>query len=65
MTTRIYSVLVDKKSIRLVRAANPAQALRHVAKTSFDVRVSTQDDLVGAVADGVKVEDATKEDDGE
>jgi hypothetical protein len=64
MTTRIYNVF-DGKTDRLIRAGNPAQALRHVAKASFTVRVATQDDLVDVVGRGGKVEDASKEEDAE
>jgi hypothetical protein len=42
---------------RMVRAANKAQALRHVAD-EFVVEAATQDDLVMHVSAGVKVEDA-------
>lgn len=61
--TRIYivtpKIVEDGKPVakRLVRAPTPAQALRHVA-SEFDVAVASQDDLVAAVADGVRVEDA-------
>lgn len=65
MTTRIYIVTNDTSEPRLVRAANPAQALRHVARATFSTAVASQDDLVAAVGKGAKVEDATKEDGGE
>lgn len=62
---RIYLVrnrLVDfdaetgKATHRLVRAPNAAQALRHVASSTLEVEVASQDDLVMLVARGVTVE---------
>ena len=61
MTTRIYAV-GNSEGTRLVRAATQAQALRHVAKSSYDVRVASQDDLVTVLATGSKVEEAGAED---
>ena len=55
--TRIYTV-IDGENQRLVRAASPAQAVRHVANNQFDVRVSTQTDLENLINAGVKVETA-------
>lgn len=54
---RIYKV-TDGEDIHLVRAANRAQALTHVAKGRRSLSVATQEDLVGALATGVAVEDA-------
>ncbi len=42
---------------RLVRAAHPANALRHVAADEYSVTVATQDDLVALLSDGAKVEE--------
>ena len=50
---------------RLVRAPNPAQALRHVAADTLAVAVATQDDLVRLVAAGVQVEQSGRETDEE
>ena len=44
--------------VRLVKAAVRQQALTHVAQSVFTVRVASQDDLVKALSDGVKVENA-------
>lgn len=64
MTTRIYSVALKMgDGMRLVRAGNQSQALRHVAKQFMETRVATQDDIVAAVTAGAKVEDASAEDD--
>lgn len=54
---RIYAV-TDGQKARLVRAANRAQALAHVARTSFACDVASQDELVDLVASGVEVETA-------
>jgi hypothetical protein len=61
MTTRIYIIMPKKTEHpvkpRLVRAANSAQALRHVAN-DLQVVLASQDDLVRAIGDGVAVEQA-------
>lgn len=44
--------------VRLVKAAVRQQALTHVAQSIFTVRVASQDDLVKALSNGVKVENA-------
>lgn len=67
--TRIY-VVAPKVSDgpakrRLVRAAHSAAALRHVVEDTLVVTVASQDDLVDCVANGVKVEDATAQQQGE
>ncbi len=61
-TTRVYAI-TDKttKKPRLVRATHPSTALRHVAADAFTVRVASQDDLLTAIAAGVKVEDIKAE----
>ena len=43
----------------LVRACSQAQAVGHVVRERFNVRVASQDDLVAAIASGVSVADAT------
>ncbi len=57
---RIYIVGSNDPAhpVRLVKATVRQQALTHVAQTLFTVRVATQDDLVKALSDGVKVENA-------
>ena len=61
--TRIYTVgeTSHASAVRLVRATTPAQALRHVAQDTFSVAVASQSDLVSALSDGIKVEDAGAE----
>lgn len=56
--TRIYIIRASTGDAapRLVRAANPATALRHVAADTFAVAVAKQDDIVNAVTLGVLVE---------
>jgi hypothetical protein len=44
---------------RLVRANSAAQALRHVAGKMIFADVATQDVLVSLISKGVRVEDAT------
>lgn len=63
METRIYAVEVGEQSaqdkmVRLVRAGNPAQAVRHVSKGMIGAKLATQDQLVELAGKGVKVEDA-------
>jgi hypothetical protein len=55
MATRIY-IVTGPTGTRLVKAAAPSQAITHVAKSVFDARVASQDDLVEAIGNGVKVE---------
>ena len=54
-TTRIY-IVTGPTGTRLVKASAPSQAITHVARSVFDARVASQDDLVEAVSSGVKVE---------
>lgn len=59
---RIYAVTNNVgENVRLIKATNPAQALRHASKTTLVVKIASQDDLVAAVTNGVKVEDASNE----
>lgn len=45
--TRTYTVTdKDTGDARLVRATHPSHALMHVARGAYEVRVSTQDDLI-------------------
>lgn len=55
---RIYVVMV-KEEVHLVRAGNPAQAIRHVAKGLISAHVAKQDDMLKHRA--VEVEDAGEE----
>jgi hypothetical protein len=55
MATRIY-IVTGPTGTRLIKAAAPSQAITHVAKSEFDARVASQDDLVQALSNGVKVE---------
>lgn len=43
---------------RLVKAAQPAQAIRHVAKGMISAHVGKQDELIELAGKGVKVEEA-------
>lgn len=52
---RIYAVYHGTFG-RLVKAKNRAQALSHVAQSTFSVNVASQDELVTLLGDGVKVE---------
>ena len=54
--TRIYIVSTQDGTNRLVRATVASQAITHVAKSAFTARVASQDDLVEALSNGVKVE---------
>ena len=55
---RIYLV-GHGSTIRLVRAAHRAQALAHVARSTINVAVASQDEIVEAMTRGIKVEAAT------
>lgn len=54
--TRIYLVKGSNGEARLVKASVPSQAITHVAKQSFSARIASQDDLVEALSNGIKVE---------
>ena len=54
-TTRIYLVN-GPTGTRLVKASVASQAITHAAKSAFTAKVASQDDLVQAVSNGVKVE---------
>ena len=60
MSTRIYAVQAGD-IFRLVEASTKNAALRHVAKDLITVEVATQKTLVGAMTDGIKVEQAGAE----
>jgi hypothetical protein len=55
MSERIYAVYHGATG-RLVRANNRAQALSHVAQSTFNIRVASQDELVSLLGKGIKVE---------
>jgi len=62
MSTRIYVVQDTETSEKaLVRAANQAQALRHVVKNRFAVAMASQDELVSLLESGTTVETASTE----
>jgi hypothetical protein len=54
-TTRIYLVN-GPTGTRLIKASVASQAITHAAKSAFTAKVASQDDLVEAVSNGVKVE---------
>jgi gamma-glutamyl-gamma-aminobutyrate hydrolase PuuD len=54
-STRIYLVN-GPTGTRLVKASIASQAITHVAKSAFSAKVASQDDLVEAVSNGIKVE---------
>jgi hypothetical protein len=53
---RVYIVGTPDNKVRLVKASVRQQALTHVANNLFTVRVASQDDLIKALSEGVKVE---------
>jgi len=55
-STRIYIVTSTDGTTRLIKATVASQAITHAAKQSFTARVASQDDLVQALSNGVKVE---------
>lgn len=61
-TTRIYLVQdAGGNSKRLVRATHPGHALMHAARTTFDVHVASQNELVDLLGRGIEVEKITGE----
>jgi hypothetical protein len=59
VSKRIYDVVRDGKH-RLIRAATPAQAVRFAAASEYQAEVATQEQLVGLLGSGIKVEDAVE-----
>jgi len=55
-STRIYIVSTQDGTNRLVKATVASQAITHVAKNAFTAKVASQDDLVQALSNGIKVE---------
>ena len=53
--TRIYLVN-GLTGMRLIKAIVASQAITHAAKSAFTAKVASQDDLVEALSNGVKVE---------
>lgn len=62
--SRIYLVRSVNEAQRLVRATNPAQAIRHVARAEITATVATQDDLVNLLPTH-KIEEASASGEGE
>lgn len=65
-TERIYCVKTkpvdDKPAVkRLVRASHPSTALMHVASSTYEAAVATQNDLEELLSKGVKVENIKAE----
>lgn len=58
--TRLYFV-TDGTHDWLVRATSQAQALRHVAKDTFTVRVASQNDIVEYLESGDTIETANEQ----
>lgn len=52
---RIY-IVTGPTGSRLVKASVASQAISHVAKSAFSAKVASQDDLVEALSNGIKVE---------
>jgi hypothetical protein len=52
---RIY-IVNGPTGTSLVKASVASQAISHVAKSAFSAKVASQDDLVEALSNGIKVE---------
>lgn len=52
---RIYAV-TDGTTTRLVKAGHPSTAVSHVVRSTYSVRVATQDDLAELLPKGMAVE---------
>lgn len=57
---RIYLV-IGPNGQRLVKATVASQAVSYVAKEEFTVKVASQDELVNALSNGIKVESTKAE----
>lgn len=58
MAGRIYVVENDNE-LSLVRAVSPAQAINHMVKETYKVRLASVDDVAEYMAQGATVEDST------
>lgn len=58
--SRIYRV-TSPDGVRLVRAQNKVQAIRHVAEVTIGAEVASQDALFELAQAGVKIEEAKTE----
>ena len=61
---KVYLVTTPT-GVRLIRAFSPAGAIKQAVGTSHSAAIATQDQLIAALAKGVKVEDGASEDDDE
>ena len=61
MSERIYAVY-NGQTGRLIRAKTRAQALSHVAQSTFNITVAGQEELVTLLGIGIKVENAKSPD---
>lgn len=60
MSSRIYAIAENGELKHLVRAPNPAQAIRHVTANRYSAEVADQETLLRLLGDGVSVTDASK-----
>lgn len=60
MKTRIYAVTDAKGFVRMIEAANPSQAMRHVAEDTFRVSIAAALDVAQYMRHGRSVEFATE-----
>lgn len=58
---RIYTVTGPGEKVSLVKAANQAQAIRHVARNTFQIEVASAVQVADLIVAGVKVENASAE----
>ena len=59
---RIYKITdTEDNSIHLVKASNPAQAIRHIAKTRFKFCIPSGIEIAERITAGGAVSDATKQ----
>lgn len=58
---RIYTVTGPGESVRLVKATNQAQAIRHVARNTFQVEVASAVQVADLMIAGTKVEQSSIE----
>lgn len=61
VTPKVITEQTAPAAARLVRASHPSHALHHVASNTMNVTVASQNDLVAALAKGIKVEDIKPE----
>lgn len=58
MAGRLY-VVENEETLSIIRAVSPTQALNHVVKNQYQVRIASADDVADFMSQGGEIEDST------